>query len=180
MWARPGRRYVPNGSIGDASRSRDHRSGLSAALSASAQLNLRVSQFRTERAEQAVSGQSKLEEQLGVRGVVEVDPVRQTLSQRFRIVRPVHTADDPEGVSLRDNGHERLVSKTTGDDVLHVGHSGTEPAKLWPAVSLTLDAGSGLIRQVPPIATILTALICPSGRPFAILVPDKTAQPFDL
>jgi hypothetical protein len=138
---------------------------------------LLVSQFGTERTEQAVSGQSKLEEQFGVCGVVEVDPVGQTLSQRFGIVRPVYPANDAERVSPRDNGHEAPRFK---DDVRHVGDSGTEPAKLRPEVSLTFDAGSDLIRPLPPIAAILTALTCPSGRPFLSLVPDKTAQPFDL
>ena len=57
--------------------------------------HLRVSEFRTELAEKMVSGQSELEEQFGVGGVVEVDSVGQTLSQRFGLVRPVSAADDP-------------------------------------------------------------------------------------
>jgi hypothetical protein len=73
-----------------------------------------VSQFRTELAEQAVSGQSELEEQFGVCGAVEVDPIGQTLSQRFGLVRPICTADDLKGVGFRDNPSGHLCPSLSG------------------------------------------------------------------
>jgi hypothetical protein len=73
----------------------------------------RVSQFPTERTEQAVWGQSEFEEQSSVRGVVEVDSVGQALSQRFGMVGAIRTADDPEGVGLRDNGHGASFQTTS-------------------------------------------------------------------
>lgn len=60
-----------HGAICDVRQSRaDYRSGL-----------MRVSQFCTEVAEQAVSGQSELEEMFGVCRVIEVDSVGQAVSQ---------------------------------------------------------------------------------------------------
>jgi hypothetical protein len=78
-----------------------------------------ASQFAAERIDQAVSGQAEPEEQVSVRGIVDVDPIGQTSFQGVGNVGSVCTANDRERLGLRKNGHEGLTFKTTLADVLY-------------------------------------------------------------
>jgi hypothetical protein len=89
-----------------------------------------ASQFTTERTEQAVWGQSELEQHFDVRGVVEVDPVGQTPCHGLRKVGSVCMADDPEHVGLRENGHGSLVSRRRGSTCSTPTHNGRDVEKL--------------------------------------------------
>jgi hypothetical protein len=78
-----------------------------------------ASQFAAESIDQAVSGQAEPEEQVSVRGIVDVDPIGQTSFQGVGNVGSVCTANDRERLGLRKNGHEGLTFKTTLADVLY-------------------------------------------------------------
>jgi hypothetical protein len=94
---------------------------------------LMVLQFRAELTEQTVSGQPEVKEQFGVSGIVEVDPVGQTLSQGFGMVGSVYPPDDTEGVGLRNDGHGAPLLKTAGSTP---APGGTERATIVRAVAV--------------------------------------------
>jgi hypothetical protein len=72
------------------------------------------SRLGTERIEEAVPAQTQPEQQRGVRGIVQVDPIGQAAGQCLGNVGSECTANDSESVGLRVDGHDCLLSQGFG------------------------------------------------------------------